>query len=218
MHCFISFYSRTEVCQPSHAPSMFMFIFPHNMSNNLKELTAERCKSGSLSTSRFLGETVPLFEASSHGNREPWRTWPTYVLYVHKHVAIVCYCQSACRGTGCWMGLSVIVRTAVPWAAFSGFEKLSMSCVNSGCLSHGDEQLCFISNFRCKHIGYYYTVNQSNVLQYVISDKISTSTPTNLCGKKKKKEKKAFWLTCRILHYFYFFLNDCLQAFTSFSA
>lgn len=28
---------------------------------------------------------------SSHGNRRLWCTWPTYVLYVHKHAGTICY-------------------------------------------------------------------------------------------------------------------------------
>lgn len=36
---------------------------------------------------------------SSHGNQWQWYTWPTYVLYVHKHEPAVCKCQPVRRGT-----------------------------------------------------------------------------------------------------------------------
>lgn len=52
---------------------------------------------------------------SFHGNQRMWHTWPTYVLYVHKHGLAICYRrfvrQLAETLSDCCMSLSDIVRT-----------------------------------------------------------------------------------------------------------
>lgn len=63
----------------------------------------------------FSGRLQTCLIRSSHGNRWQWCTWPTYVLYVHKHTLTICYChfvqQLAGNSGGCRTSLTEMART-----------------------------------------------------------------------------------------------------------
>lgn len=94
-------------------------IFPHNLRVNPKGLTAERGWEGARVVAwpqvDFSERLQSCLIPSSHGNRRLWCTWPTYVLYVHKHTLTICYCCFVHRLVGtlsdCQMSLWEITRT-----------------------------------------------------------------------------------------------------------
>ena len=86
---------------------------------NPKGLTAERGWEGARVVAwpqvDFSERLQSCLIPSSHGNRRLWCTWPTYVLYVHKHTLTICYCCFVHRLVGtlsdCQMSLWEITRT-----------------------------------------------------------------------------------------------------------
>lgn len=127
--CVLDYWSKDVLHLPSHHQqslavsqcfddvNFLWWTFQHNLRDNPKGLTAERGWEvwEAWPQVDFSERLQSCLIPSSHGNRRLWCTWPTYVLYVHKHALTICYCLFVHRlaGTlsGCRMSLPKIART-----------------------------------------------------------------------------------------------------------
>lgn len=102
------------------------WIFPHNGSEQIGGVRA-----GARPQVHFSKRRQSCLILSSHGNQQLWCTWPTYVLYVHKHVLTICYCrcvqQLAGTWSGCWVSLSDKTNRGVKSCFHSFWEAVTES-------------------------------------------------------------------------------------------